>query len=76
MDKQSSLYSNLLITAFTEHELASLEKQPHFNTALAAVRSFGEFERMCAIGRRLLVKDSHRPSAPQIQANTAIEIVQ
>ena len=61
MNKKSSAFAKLLASRFTEEELAYLEQQPHFDVAIAAVRCFNEFERVCAIGQRLLVKRDRQP---------------
>jgi hypothetical protein len=62
MTKKNSAFAKLLASTFTEEELAYLEQQPHFDVAVAAIRCFSEFERVCAIGQRLLAK---RVSAPE-----------
>jgi hypothetical protein len=56
MTKKSSAFAKLLASTFTEEELAYLEEQPHFHAAVATIRCFNEFERVCAIGQRLLTK--------------------
>jgi hypothetical protein len=56
MRNEKSTFVRLLASTFTEQELAYLEQQPHFDAAVATVRCFSEFERVCAIGQRLLAK--------------------
>ena len=56
MDKKSSAFARLLASTFTEEELSYLQQQPHFDVAIAAVHCFSEFERVCAIGQRILAK--------------------
>lgn len=56
MHKKPSAYFKLLMGMFSAQEIAYLEQQAHFHFALAAVRSFNDFDRLCAICRRLLAR--------------------
>lgn len=60
MEKKASTYSRLLETTFNKDEISFLKKQPHFQTAVSVMRSFSDFDRVCAIGRRLLAKKPNR----------------
>lgn len=56
MHKKSSAYFKLLAGLFHASEIAYLQKQPHFHFALDCVRSFDDFDRLCAICHRLLAR--------------------
>ena len=56
MHKKPSAYFKLLMGMFSAQEIAWLEKQAHFHFALACVRSFNDFDRLCEICRRLLAR--------------------
>ena len=56
MHKKPSAYFKLLVGMFSAQEISWLETQAHFQFALAAVHSFNDFDRLCAICRRLLAR--------------------
>ena len=56
MHKKPSAYFKLLMGMFSAEEIAILQQQAHFHFALACVRSFNDFDRLCAICRRLLAR--------------------
>ena len=63
MHKKPSAYFKLLMGMFSRQEIAYLEKQAHFHFALASVRSFNDFDRLCEICRRLLARRLPQPIA-------------
>ena len=56
MHKKPSAYFKLLMGMFSRQEIAWLQKQAHFQFALASVHSFNDFDRLCNICRRLLAR--------------------
>jgi len=69
IEPRAPAYVRLLASTFTEKELARLEREPHFQAAIAVTTCFDEFERTCEIGRRLLARRTWtrriaRPAAP------------
>ena len=56
MTKKPSAYFKLLMAMFSAEEIAHLQQQAHFHFALAGVRSFNDFDRLCEICRRLLAR--------------------
>lgn len=58
MNKKPSAYFKLLMAMFTAEEIDLLQQQAHFHFALAGVRSFNDFDRLCDICRRLLARQN------------------